>query len=215
MALRPDHATAMRRYIRALLGDPAAADGLFADDYEEIYPQSGERLMGGADAMAAVRRQPVGLGLLGEAHLTSCGEDRVFVEALFDYGETRWWLVSLYELHRGQLHHATAYFGQPFAAPDWRAEWAERFDPLDPAAWLGDGDGREVERAEFERLIRATTSGRLAETQPWIHPDYRGSFPQSGERFDEAGLQAVDERYPGGLPESSRPGRRATPSAGS
>ncbi len=32
MALRPDHATAMRRYIRALLGDPAAADGLFADD---------------------------------------------------------------------------------------------------------------------------------------------------------------------------------------
>jgi hypothetical protein len=34
-----------------------------------------------------------------------------------------------------------------------------------------------------------------------LHPDFRGSFPQSGERFDFAGLAAVDAHYPGGLPE--------------
>ena len=201
MGVRPDQATALERYFLALTGDRDAGAGLFAEDYDEIYPQSGERIVGGTDAMIAARRQPTGLSLLGGPHLTACGEDRVFVEALLDYGGSRSWSVALFELHGGRLHHSTAYFGEPFEAPDWRAAWAERYDPLDSAAWAGEGDGQPVERSEFEMLIKADTAGRYAETEPWVHPDYRASFPQSGERFDYAGLRAVDERYPGGLPQ--------------
>ena len=200
MGLRAEHATALDGYVRALTGDRSAR-AVFADDYDETYPQSGERIVGGSNALIAIGRQPDPMTVVGSAHFTSCGDDHALLEALLDYGGTPWWVVVLFEIHGSRLHHATAYFAPPFDAPAWRAEWAERYDPLDPAEWAGEGDGAEVDRAGFERLLRDSLNGRYDLMGPTLDPDYRGSFPQSGERFDARAMQAVDEHYPGGLPE--------------
>jgi hypothetical protein len=201
MTLRPEHATVMNGYLRAILGgDSASAGRLLDDDFVETYPQSGERISGRVNATEASARQPGGVTLIGEAHLSSCGEDRILVEALLDYGGPRYWMVGLYEISRGRLHRSTAYFAAPFAAPDWRTRWVERFDPLDPVAWAGDGDGKAVERAEIERVARLVASDQVAQVRARMHPDYRGSYMQSGETFDYEGLVAIDAEYPGGLP---------------
>ena len=201
MGLRADHAALMERYLAQFAGGPSPRAS-YDDDYVEVYPQSGEQVVGPSEAIEAIRRQPAGVTIAGGPHLTSCGEDRVLLEALFDYGGPR---VVARRPVRGPRRPApptTAYFGEPFEAPAWRAAWAERFDPLDPAAWDGEGDGQPVERGRRRpgrpgaRSAATSTCCRAA-----AHPDYRGSFPQSGERFDFAGLEAVDEHYPGGLPE--------------
>ena len=200
MGLRADHAALMERYLAQFAGGPAPR-AFYDDDYVEVYPQSGEQVAGPSRAIEAIRRQPADVTIAGTPQLASLGEDRVLVEALFDYGGPRWWMVALFETNAGRLHRTTAYFGEPFEAPAWRAAWAERFDPLDPAAWDGDGDGQPVEEAEVDRVVKAAIGGDIEVVRAMAHPDYRGSFPQSGERFDLAGLEAVDAHYPGGLPE--------------
>ena len=200
MGLRADHAALMERYLAQFGGGPSPR-AAYDDDYVEVYPQSGEQVVGPSEAIEAIRRQPARPSLAGSPHLTSCGEDRVLLEALFDYGGPRWWLVALFEVHAGRFHRMTAYYGEPFEAPAWRAALAERFDPLDPAAWDGEGDGRPVDEPEVARIVRAEVGGEIDVLRAATHPDFRGSFPQSGERFDFAGLAAVDEQYPGGLPE--------------
>ena len=103
-------------------------------------------------------------------------------------------------MHGSRIHRATAYFGAPFEAPAWRAQWAARYDPLDPAEWAGEGDGRAIDPAAIERSARDSTSIGSRAIAADVHPDYQASFPQSGERFDQPGLQATDDHYPGGLP---------------
>jgi hypothetical protein len=34
--------------------------------------------------------------------------------------------VSIQQLRDGKIVHETDYFAQPFAAPQWRAQWVER-----------------------------------------------------------------------------------------
>jgi len=200
MGLRADHAALMGHYLDQFRGGPSAR-AFYDDDYLEVYPQSGEQLTGPSEAIEAIRRQPSGVAIVGEPHLTSCGEDRVVLEALLDYGGPRSWLIGVYETHAGKFHRATAYFGDPFEAPAWRRPWAERFDPLDPSSWDDEGDGRPVDEADVGRIVRAELAGDVEVLRAAAHPDYRASFPQSGERFDFGGLQAVDANYPGGLPE--------------
>ena len=201
MGLRADHAALMERYLAQFRGGPSPRAS-YDDDYVEVYPQSGEQLVGPSEAIEAIRRQPAGVTLAGSPHLTSCGEDRVLARGRSSTTAGRGRGSSaLFETHAGRFHRTTAYFGDPFEAPAWRAAWAERFDPLDPAAWDGDGDGRPVEEADVDRVVRAAIGGDIEVVRAAAHPDYRGSFPQSGERFDFAGLEAVDAHYPGGLPE--------------
>ena len=174
MGLRADHAALLERYLAQFGGGPSPR-AAYDDDYVEVYPQSGEQVVGPSEAIEAIRRQPVGVTIAGTPHLTSLGEDRVLVEALFDYGGPRWWMVALFETNAGRLHRTTAYFGEPFEAPAWRAAWAERFDPLDPAAWDGDGDGQPVEEAAVDRAVKAAIGGDIEVVRAAAHPDYRAA----------------------------------------
>ena len=77
MGLRSEHAALVDRYLRALAaGDRSAAGALFDDDYVEIYPQSGERLVGRDRAVEAMARQPTGpLLALVAGHVASWRAD--------------------------------------------------------------------------------------------------------------------------------------------
>ncbi len=49
------------------------------------------------------------------------------VEASLDYGDEAVYLaVFIFELRDGKIAKETAYWSQPFPAPDWRAAWVER-----------------------------------------------------------------------------------------
>lgn len=201
MALRPEHRALMDRYAAAVeRRDGAALRALLDDDFVEVYPQSGERMSGPDPSGTALERQPTAPRMIGDRHVTSVGDDHVVLEALVNYGGSRWWMVGLFRVHDDRFRRLTAYYGQPFDIPDWRGPLVDRYDPVDPSAWDDHGDGRPVERKSVEAYVRAAIAYDFAEIKTLIHPDYRLLYPQSGERTSVEQLVAANEVYPGGLP---------------
>jgi hypothetical protein len=95
------------------------------DDVVEVYPQSGERIEGRDRQLAfhqafpnpptftvrSVRRS----GDLGVAEVDERSADG-----------TIWNDVWIFELRDGAVASMTGYFGQPFAAPEWRRPYRVR-----------------------------------------------------------------------------------------
>jgi hypothetical protein len=201
MGLLPEHERVLRPYIDALARHDV--DGLaaaWAPDYEETYPQSGERIVGRENARAVFTGLPVVPTVVGPVRLTSCGRVLAMAEVLLDYDGSPSWLVAAYEIHDGRMHRETAYFASQFDVPAWRAELVERFDPLDPVAWQGEGDDVPVDR-EF---VAAYVRGQIGRDTPALaamrHPDLVSFYPQSGERIQLAAELKAAAIYPGGLP---------------
>ena len=49
------------------------------------------------------------------------------VEAVIDYGDRRVFdVVQLIELRDGKMWRDRWYFAEPFEAPEWSSQWAER-----------------------------------------------------------------------------------------
>jgi hypothetical protein len=47
-------------------------------------------------------------------------------EVLFEYDGNRMYSCFIAELEGGKIKSVRAYFGEPFEAPEWRAQWVER-----------------------------------------------------------------------------------------
>jgi hypothetical protein len=122
---------------------------LFAPEYVEDYPQSGERIRGPEHAVQVRSSFPrddmsaVPSPVVGPATLLG-GEERwvlapnftaIRVEAEGDtvtsisrsmYPDGFWYVVYIGKVANGQIQRATAFFAQLFEAPAWRAGWVER-----------------------------------------------------------------------------------------
>jgi ketosteroid isomerase-like protein len=122
---------------------------LFADDYVEEYPQSGERIRGPENAVRVRANFPrtdmdsVPSPMVG-ARMTVGGEERwalapnftaIRVSADGDlvtsvaraiYPEGPWYVVYIGRIAAGKITRATAFFAQVFEPPPWRAPWVER-----------------------------------------------------------------------------------------
>ena len=114
-------------------------------EYVEEYPQSGERFVGIANAIA-VRRDYQGGDLQTiERRDAVGGEDRwvmtpaftlVRIEGTSDrytyvmrtrYPDaTDWFVIAIVTMREGLIVHTSAYFAPDFGAPDWRAPYRER-----------------------------------------------------------------------------------------
>jgi SnoaL-like domain len=105
--------------------DAATEYELRHDDYVMEMPQSGERIRGRDNMRAmqeaypnppdAVLRRIVGSGEVWVMEITS------------DYGGGDVYLVTdIFEFRDGKIAKETRYYSQPFEAPEWRAQWAER-----------------------------------------------------------------------------------------
>jgi hypothetical protein len=205
MATRPEHAVPIRRYLDAVLArDPAALAAALAADVVEVFPQSGERVRGSAAVVELLRRHPTPPTLVAGPFVTSCAGDVVLVEAKFEDGGEPWWFVDRFGVDGDRIRRMTSYFGQPFEAPDWRRPFVHLEPTIDPARWADDGDGQPVDRATVERYLQALVDRDPLAQAGLRHPEFRGLYPQSGERFDSAGAMAEARGYPGGLP-TSRP----------
>ena len=132
-------------YLRAANGrDVAALEGLFDDDFEDVYPQSGELTRGLANFRSIIEQYPGG-GYAGQGTDRLVGtEDRwaltpsftvVSIEGTGDTftGVTRsrypdgtdWYIVTIAQMRNGKLWRAETYFAQTFEPPAWRAAWVE------------------------------------------------------------------------------------------
>lgn len=88
------------------------------------WPQSGELIRGRA-RIAEVESHFVGLRL-GVGRRRTCGNALV-VEWSNDYGDGRIYRnVSIAEVRDGEAVAVTDYWGEPFAAPEWRLALGER-----------------------------------------------------------------------------------------
>ncbi|MGH7687780.1 MAG: nuclear transport factor 2 family protein [Candidatus Dormibacteria bacterium] len=99
-------------------------DRLIDDGYVQEWPQSGERIRGKANSRAVknaypTSRTPSLRRLIGAGGLW-------IIETTIDYGSEIAHGVHVLELANGRIQRETDYFGQPFAAPEWRAPWVER-----------------------------------------------------------------------------------------
>lgn len=100
-------------------------DELFHDDATMDWPQSRERVNGAANRRAIYGAFPQ-LPTITPRRMLSAG-DLVTLEATLDYDGPKYETVFIFELDDGRIRKETAYWSEPFEAPDWRAEWVESF----------------------------------------------------------------------------------------
>ena len=106
-------------------GDIDGMDAVFHEDAVMEWPQSGERIVGGDDRRGVYRSFPQ-LPKITPRRVVGDG-DLWVAEATLDYGDgALYQTVFIFELRDGKIAKETAYWSQPFPAPDWRAEWVER-----------------------------------------------------------------------------------------
>lgn len=106
---------------------------LAADDFVEEWPQSGERIRGRDNARAINENYPASTGSTPSFSVRRLtGEGSTWVaEGTIDYGDgTPVSYVGIVELRDGRVARITEYFANPFPAPEWRAKWVERMEPV-------------------------------------------------------------------------------------
>jgi ketosteroid isomerase-like protein len=140
-----DARSVFEAFLRAANGrDVTALEGLFDDDFEDVFPQSGELTRGLANFRSIIEQYPGG-GYVGQGTERLVGtEDRwaltpsftvVRIEGTGDTftGVTRsrypdgtdWYIVTIAQMRNGKLWRAETYFAQTFEPPAWRAAWVE------------------------------------------------------------------------------------------
>jgi hypothetical protein len=100
-------------------------DELFHDDATMDWPQSRERVAGAANRRAIYGAFPQ-LPTITPRRMLSAG-DLVTLEATLDYDGPKYETVFIFELDDGRIRKETAYWSEPFEAPEWRSDWVESF----------------------------------------------------------------------------------------
>ncbi len=125
-----DNRELVERYWEALASqDLDTAYQLQHQDFVAMWPQSGERIVGRDNARTVGERYP-GWPEIRTRRVLGSG-DLWVVEATLTYGGTDvYHTVDIIELREGKVAAEISYWGVPFEAAEWRAQWVERFDPL-------------------------------------------------------------------------------------
>lgn len=93
------------------------------------FPQSGERFRG-REAVRAMQAAYPQHGTLPTMHVSRVlgAGDLWILEGWNDYGGQRSYTVNIVEFRGDKMLRETRYYAEPFAAPAWRAEMAERIE---------------------------------------------------------------------------------------
>ena len=113
-----------RHWAASDANDFEAEHEIYRDDAVLEYPQSGERIRGRRNILAARAAQP------NEKHFTVrriIGAGDLWVtEYILRYDGRPSFTVSIMEFQDGKVARETQYFGDPFAPGPSRAQWVER-----------------------------------------------------------------------------------------
>jgi hypothetical protein len=112
------------RYVQSSVDDDfPTMDALRHPEWQETWPQSGEIVTSSADYQALRVGRPEGgpsVRMIRVGGSGACWWSEV--EVTYADG-SRWLGVSVYELVDNLVHRERVYFGQPFPAPAWRAQY--------------------------------------------------------------------------------------------
>jgi ketosteroid isomerase-like protein len=106
-------------------GDQEAEHAIYHDDAICDYPQSGERIHGRHNLQSLRAHHPGKPAGFQVRRMTGSGEFWV-TEYVIEYEGRAYYTVSIMEFRDGKVWRETQYFGEPFPAPEWRAQWVER-----------------------------------------------------------------------------------------
>jgi hypothetical protein len=115
----------LERMIEAM--DPALEHQARHRDYTVEFPQSGERM--DRDGLRKLQEHfPGGAPRIRLRRLTGAG-DVWAAQSVVEYADgTVLHGVSIIEFRDGKVWRETRYWGEPFEAPAWRAQWVQRTD---------------------------------------------------------------------------------------
>lgn len=133
------------RFVTALnAGEFAALDELIHPDFEDLYPQSGERTRGPSNLRAILENYPGGF-VGGGVERVVGAEDRWISTPRFSllriegsgdtfttvsrgrYPDGRdWYIVNIGQVRDGRIWRVETYFAPTFEPPAWRSAWVER-----------------------------------------------------------------------------------------
>ncbi len=113
-------------------------------DFEDVYPQSGERTRGLANLRAIIEHYPGGgyegrgeSRVVGAAdqwvttpmftvvHIVGTGDTYTGVSQGRYPDGSDWHIVTIGQVREGKMWRAETYFAQAFEPPAWRAAWVE------------------------------------------------------------------------------------------
>ena len=113
---------ALQRYLKYNAMDPELAHAMYHDDAVLEFPQSQERFEGKANFMAWRQIYPADVEF--KIRRVRGGGDVWVVEAAIRYDGGPWHCgCSILEFRGDKVARETIYFGESWAAPDWRAPW--------------------------------------------------------------------------------------------
>lgn len=102
------------------------AKELLHEDFVAEWPQSRERMVG-PDGFVAVNRYYPGNHEIEVIHAHEAGDQVVTtVWIVADTGQ-KTFATSYFSFRDGRISKAEEYWAEPYDAPEWRAEWVERY----------------------------------------------------------------------------------------
>lgn len=120
----------IRRYAEAGARDDFAAIELLRQlESQEAWPQSGKIVTSSTGYRIVRTKRPEGAPRVESRRIGGSG-DCWWSEAIVQYaGGSRWLATTIYELRDGLIRREWIYFGQPVAAPAWRAHLVDHEEP--------------------------------------------------------------------------------------
>jgi hypothetical protein len=106
-------------------GDTDAMASLVHPDLVMHWPQSGERFRGVENALGALNAQTEKPEIAGEPRVVGAGDVWVMMMPL-RYGEEIHHYVGVFELDGAKIRRTTEFFGAPFPAQEFRAQFTDR-----------------------------------------------------------------------------------------
>lgn len=139
-----DARAVFERFIAAGNGrDPDALDDLLHPDFQDFYPQSGERTRGAENLKAILANYPGGFEGAGTRRVVGA-QDRWVTTPAFTvlriegtgnqftavqrarYPDgSDWYIVVIAEIKDGKVWRAESFFAPVFDPPAWRSGWVE------------------------------------------------------------------------------------------
>lgn len=120
------HGDTISRFFEAIqAGDYAVLQELLTPDAITRWPQSGERVTGAMACVRVYQDYPGGPPAYRVERISGSG-DLLIAELVADYGEERWYVVSVIEFDGPRIARMTDYFGPSLPAPAWRNDLVER-----------------------------------------------------------------------------------------
>ena len=113
-----------RHWAASDAGDFEREHDIYLEDAVLEYPQSGERIRGRRNIQITRTKQPSKKRFTVRRIIGS--GDIWITEYILSYDGEPSYTVSIMEFSGGKVARETQYFGDPFEASAWRAEWVER-----------------------------------------------------------------------------------------